>query len=341
MIDHHHRFSQRHRGELHPCCHVTHGVDVGNVGLILVVHPYRALSTLGNSQAIQPQTVDVGGAPGGVKHGICHQSAAIFKLHMQSVRLPVDGQYASVQAQVHACLGHFSCQEVANLVVEAPQHLFAPVKLGDVCAQTVEYGCEFAGDVATTDHHQPLREVRQVKNFIGCDDVFTPHKMRHMRRATRGNQNVPGAECLVAGRAIGMQGGQTYLVFGLEVGKAVEYRHAGAAQQVAVHPVQAADFLGSVGFEGGPVQHGGRAFPAVAVGLLGGFGIVGGIAVQFFGNAAHVHTGAAQAIGTQCLCQGHPCAALGGHAGGTHAPAATADYKQVKVKRVHGGVRGV
>lgn len=64
VIDHHHRFSQRHRGELHPCCHVTHGVDVGECWFDTGRSPVRtALSTLGHSPDYQPQTVDVGVRP--------------------------------------------------------------------------------------------------------------------------------------------------------------------------------------------------------------------------------------------------------------------------------------
>ena len=225
---------------------------------------------------------------------------------------------------------------MAHLVVKAAQHLFTPVQLRDVGPQPVEDGREFARDVATAHHHQPLGEGGQVKDVVGGDDMFAPHEVRHMGRAAGGQQNVLGGEALVPGAAVGIQRGQAHLVPPFQPGKTVEHGHARAAQQVAVNPVQAADFLGAVGLQGGPVQLRGVAFPAVAVGFLKPFAVVGGVAVQLFGDAAHVHAGAAQAIGAQGFGQGHACAALGGHAGGAHAATAATDHKQVKVVCAHG-----
>ena len=62
-----------------------------------------------------------------------------------------------------------------------------------------------------------------------------------------------------------------------------------------------------------------------------------GIAVELFGNAAHVHTGAAKAVGAQGFGQAHARAALGRHASGTHAAAAAANHEKVEVEgRSHG-----
>ena len=170
--------------------------------------------------------------------------------------------------------------------------------------------------------------------------MFAAHEMRHVRRAAGGDQDVLCRERLVAGRAVGVERGQGNAVRAGEAREAVEHGDARAAQQVAVDAVEALISLRAVGFEGGPVEGGLRAFPAEAVGLFEGLGVVRRVAVELLRDAAHVHAGAAQAIGAEHLGQRHARTALRGHARGAHAAAAAADHEEVKVESGcgHGGV---
>jgi len=227
---------------------------------------------------------------------------------------------------------------VAHLVVKAAQHLLAAVQLRHLGTQAVEDGRELAGDVAPTHHQQPLREGLQVEHLVGGDDVLAALEMGHMRCTAGGDQDVLGGQGLVARRAVSVQCGQAHGVGVLQLGKAVEHGHARAAQQVGVHAVEAGNLLGAVGLERAPVEGGRSAFPAVAVRFLERLRVVGRVAVELFGDAAHVHAGAAQAIGAQGLGQRHAHAALGRHAGGAHAAAAAANHEKVKVKMAHGVV---
>ena len=46
VVNQHHRLTQRHRGELHPRCHIAQGVDAGDTGLVVGIHRDGALFAL-------------------------------------------------------------------------------------------------------------------------------------------------------------------------------------------------------------------------------------------------------------------------------------------------------
>ena len=155
---------------------------------------------------------------------------------------------------------------MTDLVVEAAQDLFASVELGHLCAQAGEDGSELAGDITAAHHQQAIRERLDVKDVVGGDGVFAAHEMRYMRRATGGDQDVLGGEGLMTGRTVDVERGQGHTVWTGQAGKRVEHGDTRATQQVAIDAVEAADFLGAVGLEGGPVEPGGRIdFPPEAL----------------------------------------------------------------------------
>ena len=71
-------------------------------------------------------------------------------------------------------------------------------------------------------------------------------------------------------------------------GPAVQGLHAGAVEQLPINAVQARNLAGAVGFKHFPVQHGRFADPAKAMRFFKAFGELGGVAVEFFRDAAQV-----------------------------------------------------
>ena len=162
--------------------------------------------------------------------------------------------------------------------------------------------------------------------------MFTPLEVRYEGRAAGGYQDVFGGEVLVARAAVGVQRGQRDGVLAVEPCEAVQDRHARAAQQVAVDAIQAGDFLGAVGFEGGPVEHRRLALPSKPRRFVKTLAVMRRVAVELFGDATHVDAGATQSVGAQYLGQRHARAALRRHARSAHAAAAAANNKKIEVK---------
>ena len=335
LVDHHHRFAQCHRGQLDPVGHVAHRPDAGHVGAVVLVDDHLTLAALGHAHGFQTQTLHIGFAAGGVQHRIGHDHVAVFQFGAQTVVGLANIDHAGIQAQVHTGLEHLARDEVADLVIEAAQHLFAPVQLRDLRAHAIEDGGELAGDVATTDDEKALREGFQIEHLVGGDHMLAAHEVRHEGRAAGGDQDVGRREGLVARGAIGIECGHRHRVRAVDSGKAVDDGDARAAQQVGVDAVEATDFLGAVGLEGGPVQRRPLALPAIAVGLFKRLGVVRGVAVELLGDAADVDAGAAQAIGAQGFGHGHSATTPGGHAGRAHATAAATNDEQVKIEIAH------
>ena len=80
---------------------------------------------------------------------------------------------------------------MADVVVETAQHLLAAVQLGHLRAQAVEDRRELAGDVAAADHQQPAREGLEVEHLFEVTTMFAPGKIRNVRPAAGGDQDVP------------------------------------------------------------------------------------------------------------------------------------------------------
>jgi hypothetical protein len=99
-----------------------------------------------------------------------------------------------------------------------------------------------------------------------------------------------------------------------------------------VHAIEAPDLGGAVLLQPRPVEARWLQVPAEAGRILEVPREVRGVAVELFRDAAHVDAGAAQGGG---FGQHHARAALRGHAGGPHAPAAATDHEQVAVETLH------
>ena len=115
----------------------------------------------------------------------------------------------------------------------------------------------------------------------------------------------------------------------------VKHLNPSAHQQIQINTIEAADFLAAIGLQRGPIQPRGIALPAKTVRFFEALGKMRGVAVQFFGNTAHVDAGSTQAVRATSFGHRNPGPSLRSHAGRAHATATTADDKQVKVKRSH------
>ena len=276
-----------------------------------------------DAQCFQAQPLHQRHAAGGIEHRVDFEAAAVLQRDLQSAGGFDDGGHIRIQPQVHAGLEHLSRDEVAYFLVKAAQYLSAAVQLRDTCAQALEDGRELASDVAAADHQQALRKGVDVKNLIRCDDMLAPGDIGHAGLASSGN------ECVFSAVALRTDGHRMRVH---QRGPAFNHLHARALEQLQVDAVKAGDLARPVGLEGRPVQHRGSADPAKAVRGFKRFGEMCGVAVEFFGNAAHVHASAAHGLRFD---QRNFGTALRRHARRPHTTAAATDHQQIKVKNCH------
>ena len=205
LVNDHHRFAQCHGSELHAAGDIAHGIDRRHIGLVVFVDHHRPILALCDTRGLQAQTGHQRHTAGGIQHGIGHHIAAVLEPHAQAVGRFGDGRDIGAQPQIDAGLAHLAGDEMADLLVEAAQHLLAAVQLGDPRAQAVEDGRELAGDVAAADHQQTLRKRLEVENGVGVDHMLAAFDIGQMRRAAGGDQDVLGGQALFSRFAVNLE----------------------------------------------------------------------------------------------------------------------------------------
>ena len=182
-----------------------------------------------------------------------------------------------------------------------------------------------AADIAAAHDHQAAWQLGQVEHLVRDDHVLATRQIGVYRRAARGHQDMGRRQAA----HIGAIGGHHHGVGVGEPALADNALHLGIAHQAFVDAVEAGDFLRARCFERLPVQRNCLGhLPAVATCLGKGLGIASRIAVELFGNAAHVDTGAAHGLGLHHRHLGPPCCR---HAGGPHAARSATNHHQIQV----------
>jgi hypothetical protein len=211
-----------------------------------------------------------------------------------------------------------AARKARDVVVEAAQQPCAAHDLRHVRAQASKNRRHLAGDVAAADHRQALGKARQVEHLVRTHGMLGARHLRQQRVAAGGHQDVPG---LPPGPV------DVDLVRRHDAGASTHERGAGAFEHRFVDAVQTCDLRRAIALEQRPVEARRAGGPAEAARFFEGFTEMGRIAVELLGNAAQVHTGAAERAG---LRDGDFRTALGRQARRAHAAAAGADDEQVE-----------
>ena len=276
----------------------------------------------------QAEPLGVRIAAGGVEHLVGDLDTAVAHRHAKPLALAVDALDMAGGAQIDPLLAHLDGHEAGDLGIEAAQDLLAAVELRDLRPQAAKDRREFAGDVATADDQQVLRKGRQVENLVRRDRQVGTGEHRHHRVATGRDHELAGR----VARTVHLD-----LAGADDPSPAADDLHAGVFEQLAVDRVQAADLGRPVFLEQLPVEHRrpvvvGR--PAEAGRFFIGLGIVRGVAVEFFRDAAQVDAGATE----RCVFgDRHPGTVLRRHARRPNATAAGADDEEVEGRVAHAG----
>jgi hypothetical protein len=250
-----------------------------------------AIAALAHARGLEAQAADVGNTPGREQHRVGLQAAAVVQVHLDAVRRAGERRDVGAQPQVDAAGLQLAGDEGAHFVVEAAQHLLAPVQEMHLGAEAAEDGSELAGDVAAAHHRQPPRERVEVEHRIRADAQLRVRHRRHRGRAARRDEDVARGEGLGPMRRLQVDG-----VAIDQAGPTAQDAHAGIDQQLLVDAVQARDLGRAVGAQAVPVEARFTHLPAVAGGVVQVVSVVRRIAVQLLGDAADVHAGAAQPL---------------------------------------------
>jgi hypothetical protein len=270
--------------------HIAQGMDGGHAGLVVVIHDHRTLGIQLDAGGFQTQASSAWSAPCGKQYRVGFLRLAGVQMNPQAGSFALQGSNLGAQTQIDAGLAHFCREKVPHIVIKTSQQTIATVQLGHPGPQALEDGCELAGDVATANHHQPRGEGVDIKNLVGGQCPFTPGDVRHHRLAAGRDQQMAGRNGLAVHRCTVRTG---------DLRNAGQQGHPRLGQQVLIDAVKAQYLRRSASLQGSPVQARGRALPAKAGRLFKGLCIVGGIAVQLFGDAAYVDTGATPGAGTR------------------------------------------
>ncbi len=161
--------ADRHRGQRHAVGDIAHRIDGGHAGARLGVHRHRALDVQLDADRIEPEPDGVRHPADGQHHLLGLQRAAVIQQHAAPVRGLLDGVDGDAELEGHAVRRQLVGDALADLLVEAAQHLVAAMHHGDLGAETGEQAGEFQRDIAAALDDDACRLRLQMEHLVGGD----------------------------------------------------------------------------------------------------------------------------------------------------------------------------
>lgn len=317
-------FGERHRGQGDTVDHVTHREYARLRGFKVAIDLNGAPGTGPDGGVLKAEVLGHGPAT------CCAESFsdAVFLAGIEDYPQlsgvdTLDFCDLSIQFQLKLA-GQGPSNEGSQIFVESSQQFVATINERDFHAEAVEDTGELGGDIAAAvDEYCPW-QLRKVKYFIRSNGQLIAWKRIFPGPTACGKENAAGAVTLAA---------HFHEVGPGESCAFAEDPDSPACEDFPIHAIKAADFPVLVGEQRFPVELGGSRVPAKTAAVLPVFGIMGGIAEQFLGHAAHIDAGAAKIA---LFRHRDPGAEVGGNPARAHAAGAGANDKKVKIERFQG-----
>ncbi len=182
-----------HRGQLDATRVVTNSIDVGDVGVLKLVGRDKTLVVQFDAGCCQAEIVGGWRAANGPDQAVDREVATIFQLQCQTVIGVLDYRLGSgMGVQFGPFLRHDLHQGLVDHGVEVTQRrVFANHQMG-FAAEGLHHASNFDGDIASTDHGNPLGLRLQIEETIRIDTQFGAGNSGYFRAATGGDQYVIG-----------------------------------------------------------------------------------------------------------------------------------------------------
>ena len=187
---------------------------------------------------------------------------------------------------VDAVLAQVFRQIIDQFAIKSTQQLLAAHEHFHPAAQRLQHGCQFNGDVTTTDYRHTLRCIAQVEEIIRHHAQFRAGNVRALWLATRCDKHLrrSDAKTLVGFNCVCIH----------EMSATRQVHDAGGIQSFAVAVVDAGDVALAMDNELLPVQRGRLQIESEARSQIDALRQVRCQPHRFLRHAAHVDTGAAE-----------------------------------------------